>query len=981
MALQSLGQLTVDLVANTAGFERGMNQAERALAATTREARKQGESLERLVGQIDPVAGALNRLDAQQQKLDAHFKAGRLPEDEYKRFTVLLNQQKAAAESNVATFAKLDKAYNAQGLTAKQLAANLRGVPAQFTDIAVSLQAGQNPLTVFLQQGGQLKDMFGGIGPAAKALGGYVLGLINPFTVAAAAAAALALAYKQGSDETTAFSSALAMTGNTAGVTTGQLSTLAQEISAINGTTGKVAGVLAQLAASVRIPKEAFEGITVAALAFEKATGVAAEETVKNFEKIAKDPAAEILKLNESMNFLTASTYEQIRALQEQGNVQEAATLANTAYEEGLSRTAASVQKNLGYLETGWNAVKSAAKEAWDAALNIGRQDTLDQQIKKLDDQLNDIANARRLNENRRGDGIGNLAPADTFREEQLQADKTQKLILKAEEERRAAARGFQQQQQQQALTDQVQLDKLRRETESNADKRAREIGAYRELVERRITQARASGDKSLLLSAEQQAKDIAAINEKYKDPKTAEPKAVREDAGQKLLGTLREQAAALQMQSDSIDEQTGKYKTLGTQAKALAEFEQRIANIKATDVQTADQKSILASEELLRAQLKRNVALEQEIAARKTAYEDEQKLAAFRENQESKIAAARDANQTQLAGLGSGEKLRERLKQDLAIQKEYQNEQDKLEAQRSKGQISPERYEEETEILKESLAQRLVDQQDYYNQLDEAQGNFFIGASEGWANWAEEVTNYSAMASEVVAGTLDTMTEGLADSFMSILDGTKSVGDAFKDLASTMVSAIVGALVKMAAQWVVYQAVQLLAGKSAQAAAVPALVANATAMSLQAQIAAFASTAAIPIVGPFLAPAAAATAAAFTAPLVAGVGAAGLAGMAHDGIDAVPETGTWLLQKGERVTTAQTSAKLDKTLNDIKSPTGNGNTTVNLIEDASRAGQSEERTGDQGERMIDVFVADLLGDGRTTDAMQRKFGLQSVGR
>jgi hypothetical protein len=57
------------------------------------------------------------------------------------------------------------------------------------------------------------------------------------------------------------------------------------------------------------------------------------------------------------------------------------------------------------------------------------------------------------------------------------------------------------------------------------------------------------------------------------------------------------------------------------------------------------------------------------------------------------------------------------------------------------------------------------------------------------------------------------------------------------------------------------------------------------------------------------------------------------------------------------------------------------GSTTVNLIEDASRAGQSEERTGDQGEKMIDVFVADLLGDGRTTDAMQRKFGLQNVGR
>ena len=37
--------------------------------------------------------------------------------------------------------------------------------------------------------------------------------------------------------------------------------------------------------------------------------------------------------------------------------------------------------------------------------------------------------------------------------------------------------------------------------------------------------------------------------------------------------------------------------------------------------------------------------------------------------------------------------------------------------------------------------------------------------------------------------------------------------------------------------------------------------------------------------------------------------------GMAHDGIDSIPEDGTWLLQKGERVTTAETSDRLDSTL------------------------------------------------------------------
>src|SRR5690606_18163279 len=52
------------------------------------------------------------------------------------------------------------------------------------------------------------------------------------------------------------------------------------------------------------------------------------------------------------------------------------------------------------------------------------------------------------------------------------------------------------------------------------------------------------------------------------------------------------------------------------------------------------------------------------------------------------------------------------------------------------------------------------------------------------------------------------------------------------------------------------------------------------------------------------------------SAGMVAGMG---LAGMAHDGIDSVPMDGTWNLKKGERVSTSETSAKLDKTLDNVQ--------------------------------------------------------------
>ena len=964
MALQSLGQLSVDLVANTAGFERGMDQAERALASATREAKKQGDALDRLVGQIDPTVAAYSRLDKMEQQLKAHRDAGRLPTDDYNAYLAKLNETRKSVESTSNVLAKNAKQLDANGLTAKQLAANLRGVPAQFTDIATSIAAGQNPLTVLLQQGGQLKDMFGGIGPAARALGGYVLGLVNPFTLAAAAAAVLALAYKQGSDETTAFTNALILNGNAAGTNADALASQAQSVSQSVGTVGAAAAVLAQLAASGKIPASSFDSIAIAALKMQEATGKAASETVKDFEKLAKDPVKYSKELNDSLNYLTTSTYAQIEALQRQGDAQGAANLAEQAYAEALTTRADRVRDNLGYVESAWLTVKNAAKEAWDAFLDIGRESTLEQKLKTLNDRLQDIANADAIN-NAPGSGFG-ATPNDDFRREATERQITDLLVQQEESRKRAAVQANVVAQDKRGIAAVEALNKSLDETAPKTDKLAKRFAE----IDKQVAAAAARG---VQYSEAQIAQLRKAAEEQYKAAAAPKVKAVREDAGQKMLDSLRQQAAALQLQSETSEK-------LGTQAQALAKFQQEIADIKSKDIQTADQKSLLASEALIMAQLKRNVALEQEVAARKQATEEAGKLAAFQENQASKVTSAKEANQSQLEGLGQGTKLRERLKENLAIEKEYQNERDKLEAAHTKGQISDGLYEKETAILKESLATRLVDQQDYYNQLDEAQGSFFLGASEGWANWADEATNYSAQAAEFVTGSLDTLSDGLADTFMSILDGTKSVGDAFADLGATLVKEIVGALVKMASQWVVYQGVVLLTGQAAQASAAVTLVANAQATAFQASLAAFASTAAIPIVGPLLAPAAAASAAAFAAPLVAGVSTAALAGMAHDGIDSVPQTGTWLLQKGERVTTAQTSAKLDKTLNDMKTPTGTGNTTVNLIEDASRAGQQETREED-GQKFIDLWIAKLYSDDDVMEALNRKTGLQGVGR
>jgi len=903
-----------------------MNQAERALASATKEAQRQGNALDKLVGQIDPTIAAYSRLDKMEQQLKAHRDAGRLPTEEYNVYLAKLNETRKSVEQTGNAIHKSTKMLDANGLTAKQLAANLRGVPAQFTDIATSIAAGQNPLTVLLQQGGQLKDMFGGIGPAARALGGYIAGLVNPFTLAAAAAAVLALAYKQGSDETTAFTKALILNGNAAGTNADALASQAESVSKSVGTVGAAAKVLAQLAGAGKIPAAQFDLIAISALKYQEATGKAAEETVKDFEKLAKDPVKFSKELNDSLNYLTTSTYAQIEALQRQGDAQGAANLAEESYAAALTSRANSIKDNLGFVEGAWLSVKNAAKDAWDAFLDIGRGGTIEQKLKVLNDRLQEIANADAIN-NAPGSGFG-ATPSNDLRREQTEKEITDLLVQQEESRKRAAVQANIVAQDKRGIAAVADLNKALEETAPKTDKLAKRFAE----IDKQVA---AASKRGVQYSDAQIAQLRKAAEEQFKAAASPAAKAFREDAGQKMLDSLRQQAAALQVQSETTEK-------LGTQAKALAAFEQQIADIKSKDIQTADQKSLVASEDLLRAQLKRNVALEQEITARKQATEEAGKLAAFQENQSSKLSTAQEGLDASLTGLGQGDKLRERLKEDLAIRKEYQSEVDKLNKQFNTGQISEELFEEQNAILEESLAARLVMQQDYYNQVDEASASFFLGASESWSNYLTEATDVAAQTQTLFDGAFSGLTDAL---YNFVTTGKLS----FQDLAASFAQTALKMLIQYAA-----------------------------AQAISAGLNAFTSTAAIPIVGPIAAPAAAASALAYAGGLSASI--AGIAGMAHDGIDAVPQTGTWLLQKGERVTTAQTSAKLDKTLDNMKSPSGKGDTTVNLIEDASRAGQTATREED-GQKFIDLWISKLYSDDDVMTALNRKTGIQGVGR
>ncbi|HBY8995030.1 TPA: phage tail tape measure protein [Klebsiella pneumoniae] len=302
-------------------------------------------------------------------------------------------------------------------------------------------------------------------------------------------------------------------------------------------------------------------------------------------------------------------------------------------------------------------------------------------------------------------------------------------------------------------------------------------------------------------------------------------------------------------------------------------------------------------------------------------------KLAEFVSGLDRQNKIIRQGYDNDLAGRSLGLKDRSRMRELNNIQQDFEYKQANLLKQYQSGDITKSLYESETDALKSALEERLQIQENYYHESDGLRNDWESGISSALSDFADSSTDYYQQAADAMTSILGSATDSISEHLYDVISGTESMGEAIKGIFSDLGKSVIKALVDMAAQWIVYQGVQMLVNKSAQASAIPSMIANAQATALQAQLAAFASTAAIPIVGPGLAPAAMAAAAAITEPMVAAISAASLSGMAHDGIDAVPETGTWLLQKGERVTTAATSAKLDATLDRVANQSTDGGT------------------------------------------------------
>ncbi|MBB4726339.1 lambda family phage tail tape measure protein [Xanthomonas arboricola] len=349
--------------------------------------------------------------------------------NDIKQGLALLRGQLAAVQKQASQPLPANNPVSQLGISAGQTAAAMRQLPAQFTDIFTSLQGGMPFFTVLVQQGGQIKDSFGGVGPALSGVSSALLGLVNPLTITAAAVAAVALAWKQGEDRSFAFSKALLATGNYAAASTGQLEGLVSKLDQLDGVSlGSARDAVLKVAESGKFTGEQFDRVAASAALMQAATGQAIDETIAKFEDIRKDPVEALLKLNETEHFLTQTQLDRINTLVEEGNKQQAVAEAVQLYDSHLESVARRAQTDMPAMSKAWTSIKDEASGAWGEVEKYA--DLLDRVISKQDALGNSVV-WKRLSAALANSGgvVGGLARysglLDEIAQKQEQADKS----------------------------------------------------------------------------------------------------------------------------------------------------------------------------------------------------------------------------------------------------------------------------------------------------------------------------------------------------------------------------------------------------------------------------------------------------------------------------------------------------------------------------------------------------------------------------
>lgn len=772
-------------------FNRGIDHQKLASEAI----KQQKKELDDLLNSINPTNKAFDALDKATQKLVEANRKGLLPKDQFADYNAileqtrdkltrvnmsltaegraLLEQERASNQATIAAdkfLASLknqtdvigktktellemkaaqlgvsDKAApfikqldeqskklleNAKG--SKELSGGLSGITPQLSSIINQLTGGNNALSSFLSQSTGVSGLIGGLSNSLKGM----LPALNPATVGITAITTATIAFgyaiHQGDAEHREYNKQLILTGGYAKKSAGDLSVLANQYKSLSVAQFESAEAIAKVVGSGRFMKQEVDMVSRSAVILKRAIGQSIEETISQFKRLQDSPVNAVRELDKEMHFLTASEYKRIVQLEDMGRKEEAARLASQSYAESIRTGANDIEENLGFLESAWKGVSLMAKKAWDNMLDIGRKQSVKEQIREIEETLVDFQ-------------INKGAEGVYFVKTGLMKDD---LLKQLEDLKKVDLDESLKQQNENILKQDQERQK------KQIDQERELIRQYGSIHERYEMERQAIINKSYA-SEERKAEALATLKLRY-DRQVASLNNFQNRLNKPNLGTRAEEEAkktilSLQTQLKVLNDHKTVYDVISSERKKLWETEAKISVLEDRRKEralTRDEQSLLLKEKSIVASLHEAAVLGDQIELQKIKNRELDKQTKYIDTLVAKGNALE-------IGAGLSSRLQQR---EIALS------------------------QADTPDKKKAL-------EEYYAKEDSLRGNWELGFKRGFAEFQDQATdvygNVAQITQSAFQGMSNTVADFLLTSKFNLADFTKS----FLEMTTKMIT------------------------------------------------------------------------------------------------------------------------------------------------------------------------------------------------
>ncbi|GCT66361.1 phage tail tape measure protein [Escherichia coli] len=622
------------------------------------------------------------------------------------------------------------------GISVGQYKAAMRTLPAQFTDIATQLAGGQNPWLILLQQGGQVKDSFGGMIPMFRGLAGAITLPMVGVTSLAVATGALVYAWYQGDSTLSAFNKTLVLSGNQSGLTADRMLTLSRAGQAAGLTFNQARESLTALVNAGVRGGEQFDAINQSVARFASASGVEVDKVAEAFGKLTTDPTSGLIAMARQFRNVTAEQIAYVAQLQRSGDEAGALQAANDAATKGFDEQTRRLKENMGTLETWADKTGKAFKSMWDAILDIGRPESSADMLasaQKAFDEADKKWQWYQSRSQRRGKTSSfraNLQGAWNDRENArlgLAAATLQSDMEKAGE---LAAR------------DRAERDASQLKYTGEAQKAYERLLTPLEKYTARQEELNKALKDGKILQADYNTLMAAAKKDYESTLKKPKSSGVKVSAGERQEDQAHAALLALETELRTLEKHSGANEKISQQRRDLWKAENQYAVLKeaATKRQLSEQEKSLLTHEKETLEYKRQLAeLGDKVEHQKRLNELAQQAARFEQQQSAKQAAI----SAKARGLTDRQAQRESEEQRL----------------RDVYGDNPDALAKATSALKNT-----------WSAEEQLRGSWMAGLKSGWGEWAESATDSFSQVKSVATQTFD----GIAQNMAAMLTGSE---------------------------------------------------------------------------------------------------------------------------------------------------------------------------------------------------------------